>query len=91
MKSARLRAEKGVVEVELSIINNKLSSIKLTGDFFIYPEKALDAIEKSLIGTEIKKRAIEQALKQVFTEEKIKSPGITIHDFTEVILQAINC
>ncbi|MBD3189861.1 MAG: hypothetical protein GF308_04420 [Candidatus Heimdallarchaeota archaeon] len=90
MKNARLRVEKGVIEVELLITNNKISSIKITGDFFIHPEKALEDIETSLISTETKKRAIEKVLKKVFTERKITSPGITREDFTEVIIQAIN-
>jgi Bacterial lipoate protein ligase C-terminus len=39
-----------------------ISSIMITGDFFVYPEENLDKLEASLIGTELKKSAVKQKI-----------------------------
>jgi hypothetical protein len=35
-----------------------ISSIAITGDFFVYPEEKLDELELNLIGTELQRDAI---------------------------------
>jgi lipoate-protein ligase A len=37
-----------------------ISSIRITGDFFIYPEESLDKLEAALIGTKLDRYAIRQ-------------------------------
>ena len=90
MKSAKLRAEKGLIEVELSLENQVINSLQITGDFFIHPEEALEEIERTLIGSTTKESELKEKLVQLFKEKGITSPGITADDFTRAILLAIN-
>jgi lipoate-protein ligase A len=39
-----------------------INSIRITGDFFLYPEESLDALEANLIGTKLEKDAVKQKI-----------------------------
>jgi lipoate---protein ligase len=41
-----------------------INSIKITGDFFLYPEESLDELEANLIGTKLEKDAIKQKIEK---------------------------
>ena len=90
MKRATLRTKKGLIEVELDIENNHISKLKITGDFFIYPEEALEIIEQRLRGTEIKKEQLESKIEGIYNQQQISTPGITIDDWVNVIMKAVN-
>ena len=90
MKSASLRAEKGVIEVELAVEKNIITKVKITGDFFIYPEEALDDIEQILIGSSSNEQDIKGSLSQLYQQKSISTPGITIDDWVNVLSLAIN-
>ena len=41
-----------------------ISSIRITGDFFVYPEESLDKLEASLVGTILKRYDVRQKIEQ---------------------------
>ena len=41
-----------------------IKSIKITGDFFLYPEESLDELEVNLIGTKLEQNAIKQKIEK---------------------------
>ena len=43
-----------------------ISSIAITGDFFVYPEEKLDELELNLIGTELQRDAIMNKNREMF-------------------------
>lgn len=90
MKSASLRAEKGVIEVELVVEKNIIAEVKITGDFFIYPEEAIEDIEQTLIGSSSNEKDIKASLSQLYQQKSISTPGITIDDWVKVLVLAIN-
>lgn len=90
MKKATLRTKKGLIEVELSIENNRMSTLKITGDFFIYPEEALEIIEQELLGITLDKEQLKNKIEGIYKQQQISTPGITIDDWVTVILKAIN-
>ncbi|NHJ31600.1 MAG: lipoate--protein ligase family protein [Asgard group archaeon] len=90
MKQATLRTKKGLIEVELDIENSQISSLKITGDFFIYPEEALEIIEKELLGIEINKEQLEDKIEGIYNQQEISTPGIAVDDWVKVILKAVN-
>ncbi|NHJ48052.1 MAG: hypothetical protein FK733_09715 [Asgard group archaeon] len=89
MKYTSLRTKKGVIELEITIDDNRISHIKLTGDFFIYPEEALEKFEQSLIGTTPNKVELDRVISKFYTDNKISSPGITQEDWVNVIIKAV--
>ncbi|NHJ84141.1 MAG: hypothetical protein FK734_01680 [Asgard group archaeon] len=90
MKHAKLRTQKGVIEVELDIDKNKFSHLKLTGDFFIYPEEAIDILEQNLIGLQVDKKEVRSKIQEIYDKYQLSTPGLTIDDWVEVIFQAAN-
>jgi len=90
MKVASLRTKKGVIEVEFTVINEVINDMKITGDFFVYPEEALEDLEQALNGTLIDESSLEQKIAAIYKSKSLSTPGITINDWIEVILKAFN-
>jgi hypothetical protein len=90
MKKATHRTKKGLIEVELSIDNDSLSSLKITGDFFVYPEEALEVIEKELLNLKINQEQIKEKMMEIYKQHQISTPGITIDDWVTVVMKAVN-
>ena len=41
-----------------------INSIKITGDFFLYPEESLDELEINLIGTKLEENVVKQKIEK---------------------------
>ena len=76
-----------LLKCSLTIKNRKISQIKITGDFFMYPEEKIEEMEKMLIGKEMERDAIKKALDKFFLE--VETFGASKEDFLEVIMMAI--
>ncbi len=87
MKRASLRTQKGVIEVELDLQDNKISTLKITGDFFVYPEEALEQFEEQLVGLPLDQEKLYHQISEIYSNKKISTPGITIDDWVQVILK----
>jgi hypothetical protein len=61
-----------------------ISSIRITGDFFVYPEENLGKLEASLIGTKLKKHAVKQKILQWLRESQ--ALGFDSESLTEAII-----
>ena len=90
MKQAIHRAEKGVIEIELDFKDQVITSVKITGDFFIHPEEAIEIIEDGLKGIKIEDKGLEERLSKINQNNSISTPGITIDDWIIVIVKAFN-
>lgn len=58
-----------LIRVRARFRGKKIESIKITGDFYIYPESSIEALEKELIGTSVEdwKKIIDNVLKSCET------------------------
>ena len=65
-----------------------INSIKITGDFFLYPEESLDALEVNLIGTKLEKYTIEQKVKKCLSSSE--AFGFDSESMTDAILGCLN-
>jgi lipoate-protein ligase A len=83
------KAKGGVIRSFLKVDEGTITDITFSGDFFMYPEDAIDSIEKELKGTPANNHAVLSAVWQVYESEHIQSPGTTPEDFTRSIMQAI--
>ena len=72
------------VALEYDEVGNTISSIRIAGDFFLYPEEALEVLEEDLIGTKLQRdslcREIDKSL------ENFEAYGIDSLSLTEAIL-----
>ncbi|MEA1993343.1 MAG: lipoate protein ligase C-terminal domain-containing protein [Euryarchaeota archaeon] len=78
------KAKGGLIKLELTVENARMENIKITGDFFIYPEDALFNLERRLKG-----KTEDEAIK--LAEEflnNVEAPGIELKDFKTVFKKA---
>jgi predicted RNA methylase len=70
--------------------NNKLiNNIKITGDFFAYPEESIDIIEKKLIDTLLIKEDLLEKINFVIKQYNIEFIGLDAEGLVEGILRCI--
>jgi lipoate---protein ligase len=64
-----------------------INSIKITGDFFLYPEESLDELEVNLIGTILEKAAVKQKIEKCLNYSE--AFGFDSESMTDAILGCI--
>lgn len=69
-----------------------IESVRITGDFFLYPEEKLEAIEKSLLGIQIgiAEKEISAIIAEVASREGIEMIGISPDAIAAAIKSAVN-
>ena len=68
-----------------------INDIKITGDFFLHPEDAIDDIEKSLFGIKASsdESVISKIISEVVNSGNVELVGITPESLAKVIRSAI--
>jgi len=72
------------VSLEYDEYSRIINSITITGDFFLYPEESLNALEVNLIGTKLEKDSIEQKVEKCLSGSE--AFGFDIESMTDAIL-----
>lgn len=89
MLRAEHKAEGGkLIKVQISVENKRISSIKITGDFFMYPEEAIEDLEKVLVGRVIDEKIITETIKRFIGEKGVTLLGASPEDFAKCIAKA---
>ncbi|MBN1502728.1 hypothetical protein JW930_04230 [Candidatus Woesearchaeota archaeon] len=76
-----------LLKIFLESSDNKIKSIKITGDFFIYPEESIDKLETELTSIEIDEWTIKKRINNFVKKNNIRFFGITTEAITEAILK----
>jgi lipoate---protein ligase len=50
------------ITLEYDEIENTINWIRIAGDFFVYPEEALESLETSLIGIKLQEETLKQEI-----------------------------
>ena len=50
------------VTLEYDEIDNIISTITISGDFFLYPEEMLETLEASLVGKKLEKHSVKEEI-----------------------------
>lgn len=77
------KAPGGLIRADIEVIEGKLGSVSLSGDFFCYPAEAIDWLESGLKGIHFDD--VETFLDSFYKEKGIETPGITIKDWLKVL------
>lgn len=72
-----------LLRVEADIDGGVINSIKITGDFFIHPETALEKMEDLLKGKKISEA--ERSLGQFIEDNCVRIIGFTVSDISDVL------
>ena len=69
---------------------NLIKKINITGDFFVYPEEAIETLENELKDTILKKVNLFEKINEVIIKNKIEFIGLNAEGLTEGILRCVN-
>ena len=89
MKFAEFKAPKGVIKVELELAGDKISHISLSGDFFMYPEDAIEKLEQSLKGVKANQDSLFEAVQSFYSSTTVQTPMVSPEHWVEAILRAV--
>jgi N-acetylglutamate synthase/N-acetylornithine aminotransferase len=72
------------IMLEYDEVENTINWITIAGDFFLYPEEALETLETGLIGTRLDREAIKQEIDNCLKNSEVY--GFDSTSLTEAIL-----
>lgn len=76
-----------MIKVELETADNRISRISISGDFFMYPEEAIEALERALEGVEVRKEALLAAVQKFYSSTGALTPMLEPEHWVEAILR----
>jgi lipoate-protein ligase A len=77
------------ISVEYDEDTHVLRNIKITGDFFAYPEEAIEVIEQHLKNTVLEQGLLQQKISSIITQNHFEFIGLTAEGLTQGILMCI--
>jgi hypothetical protein len=72
------------IMLEYDETENTINRITIAGDFFLYPEEALETLEAGLIGTKLEKETLKQEIDNCLKNSEVY--GFDSTSLTEAIL-----
>ena len=88
MRYAEFKAPKGLIKVEVELAGDKISRILISGDFFMYPEDALERLEQALIGYKVDRKSLMDRVENFFDSSGARTPMVEPEHWVEAILRA---
>ncbi len=87
--SSSVYKSKKLVQISLSYDekNHEIHSIKITGDFFLYPENSLELLETNLIGVKVDRNILMKKIEESLIDSQ--TFGFDSESLTEAIMQCI--
>jgi len=77
-----------LIHIDAEFNGNVIATIHLSGDFFIYPEEAINDIEQSLHGMPANKKFLEQKIVELLKNKNIEMVGISASTIVQGIMEA---
>jgi lipoate-protein ligase A len=74
------------ISVEFDEKNFVIQDIRITGDFFIYPEEAVEVIESNLRNTVMEQRQLQEKISSIISRYHIEFIGLNVEGLTKGIL-----
>ncbi|WP_297092358.1 lipoate protein ligase C-terminal domain-containing protein [Thermococcus sp.] len=82
------KARKGLIRIEFDEREGIAEHVKITGDFFMHPEEAVQELEKKLEGHKLEE--LEQIIDEFFAVRMdIEMPYINVEDFKIALKNAL--
>lgn len=79
-----------LIAMEVQIIHGKVSSMKITGDFFLYPEEQINQIESSFLGLPVSISDTELTDKLQHALKGAELIGVSIDDLIRLFRKAVS-
>jgi hypothetical protein len=65
---------------------NMISQVRITGDFFAYPEEAIELLEKELINSVLEREYLIKKIRSIIKKYNIQFIGIDAEGLTQAIV-----
>ena len=89
IKAHNIYKSKKLIKISLEYTDSKIiSSIRITGDFFLSPEETLDQMEASLIGTKMDRNSIKETIEKCLSHSE--AFGFDSESLTDAIIGCLN-
>jgi len=90
VREGLVKAAKGLIRAEVKVKEGTIESIRLSGDFFLYPPESLWDLERTLIGVKVDASELKEVIRRFFEKNNIKAPFIGVEDFVKAILRGVS-
>lgn len=89
MGKAEYKVEGGkLIKVQLVKKGDKIEKIKITGDFFLYPEELIEEVEEALTGRLLKESDLTTLVKTLVEKREATLLGASPEDFVRCVMMA---
>ena len=78
-----------LIAAEAEAEGGRIVRVKITGDFFMHPEEAIEELEGSLTGVPVDEGSLEEAMNGFFGSRSIELIGVAPGDFVHVIRMSL--
>jgi lipoate-protein ligase A len=85
---AEFKAPKGVIKIEVELAIDRILRISISGDFFMYPEDALERFERLLVGSRVDRKSLMDRVENFFESTGARTPMVQPEHWVEAILRA---
>lgn len=72
-----------------NIEKNLILDLKITGDFFAYPEESIDILEKELLNIKIDSKILIEKISSIVEKYNIQFIGLNIESLVDAILLCV--
>ena len=76
-----------LIQCDVSMEGNVIKAVRYTGDFFMYPEDAIEMLERDI--THINITEARNRINKFFEDNKIELFGVAVEDFIRVLDMAV--
>jgi len=77
------------INLNLNDTNEKIDDIKITGDFFAYPEESIELIENKLKNCRIEKNLLMEKIIQTIKKNNIEFIGLDAEGLVDGIMMCL--
>lgn len=88
VQEAAYKAPGGLMRATIRVRDQLLDDVTLSGDFFIYPQDTIVALEQALLGSTLEQQELSGRVALFWQDYQIQAPGVTPDDVAHVILLA---
>jgi len=86
MQTAIYKVPNGkLLKIFFELKDNKIVEIKITGDFFIYPEEKISELENAIRNEILEEKSLIKKLQEVIEKEKIELFGVSAESIVKAI------
>lgn len=78
-----------MIKVELELAGGAISRISFSGDFFMYPEDAIEQLEGALTGIKADKESLLAVVRRFYESTGVQTPMLEPEHWVEAIMRAV--